>query len=95
MHALAALFAIHRRAVDPAQLRHDLGISDALKAADVVRLAQRQSGIRARAVDVQAGRLSHQPLPALANGPEGWFVIAGLLADGVMIQRPAPHTGEG
>ena len=88
VRALAALFAVHRRAVDPAQLRHDLGQPDPLTAADVVRLAQRQPGVRARAVQVQPGRLSHQPLPALANGPDGWFVIGHLLADGVVIERP-------
>ena len=54
----------------------------------MVRLARRQSGVRARAVDVPPGRLSHQPLPALANGPDGWFVIGAMVADGVMIQRP-------
>ena len=30
VQALAALFAAHRRAVDPAQLRHDLGQLDPL-----------------------------------------------------------------
>ena len=88
VRALAALFAIHRRAVDPAQLRHDLGQHGPLVGADVVRLARRQPGIRARTVEVQPGRLSHQPLPALANGPDGWFVIGALKPDGVVIQRP-------
>ena len=86
--ALAALLGLHRRAVSPAQLRHALGQADALTAADVVRLARRQPGIRARGVQVQPGRLSNQPLPALANGPDGWFVIGAMLADGVMVQRP-------
>ena len=88
VHALAALLGLHRRAVSSAQLRHELGQADALAAADVVRLAQRQSGVRARGVQVQPGRLSNQPLPALANGPDGWFVIGAMVADGVMIQRP-------
>ena len=87
VRALAELFALHRRAVDPGQLRHDLGQAKALDASDVVRLARRQPGVRARAVQVETGRLSHQPLPALANGPEGWFVIGRLVADGVLIQR--------
>ena len=86
--ALAALFALHRRAVDPGQLRHDLGRSDSLGSTDVVRLARRQPGVRARTVQVEPGRLSRQPLPAVANGPEGWFVIGRLADDGVVIQRP-------
>lgn len=87
VRALAALFAIHRRAVDPSQLRHDLGKPGALTPADVVRLARRQLGVRSRVVEVAPGRLSAQPLPALANGPDGWFVIRELAADGVIIER--------
>jgi len=88
VHALAALFAIHRRAVDPGQLRHDLGQPDPLTATDVIRLARRQPGVRARVVQVEPGRLSRQPLPALGHGPQGWFVIGRLVEDGVLIQRP-------
>ena len=94
VRALAALFAMHQRAVDPATLRHDLGQPDALSAADVIRLARRQPGVRARVVQVQPGRLSRQPLPALAHGPEGWFVIGRLLEDGVLIYRPGQRSVE-
>ena len=88
VRALAALLAVHSRAVDPKQLRHDLGQSDPLTATDVVRLARRQQGVRARTVQVERGRLSRQPLPALANGPQGWFIIGRLVDDGVLIHRP-------
>ena len=88
VEALALLLALHHRAVDPKQLRHELGQSSALSAADIVRLARRQAGVRARAATVAPGRLSNQPLPALANGPEGWFLIGRLVTDGVLIQRP-------
>ena len=88
VYALAELFAAHRRAVDPGQLRHELGQAGPLASADVVRLARRQPGVRARAIEVQPGRLSHQALPALAHGPDGWFVISRLVADGVIIRRP-------
>ena len=94
VRALAALFAMHQRAVDPAQLRHDLGQSGALSAADVIRLARRQPGVRARVVQVRPGRLSRQPLPALAHGPEGWFVIGRLVGDGVLIYRPGQRSVE-
>ncbi len=88
VRALAELLSIHHLSVDPAQLRHDLGQPDPLTARDVVRLARRQAGVRARQVNVAPGRLSHQPLPALANGPEGWFILGRLVEDGVLIQRP-------
>lgn len=88
VHALAALLAVHHRAVDPQQLRHDLGQPDALTSGDMVRLARRQTGVRARTVQVEPGRLSRQPLPALANGPRGWFIIGRLVDDGVLIHYP-------
>ena len=88
VRALAELLSIHAVAVDPAQLRHDLGQPDPLTSRDVVRLARRQAGVRARHVQVAPGRLSNQPLPALANGPQGWFILGRLLDDGVLIQRP-------
>ena len=88
VHALALLLSIHHISVDPAQLRHDLGRSDETTSRDLVRLARRQPGVRARHVQVAPGRLSHQPLPALGNGPEGWFIIGRLLDDAVLVQRP-------
>jgi len=86
--ALALLLSLHNLAVDPAQLRHEFGQSGALEGGDIVRLARRLSGVRARQVQVAPGKLSRQPLPLLANGPEGWFLIGRLLDDGVLIQRP-------
>ncbi|KQS05251.1 peptidase C39 [Sphingomonas sp. Leaf357] len=85
---MALLLSIHQTSADPVQLRHELGHSDPLGAGDIVRLARRQSGVRAKAVDVAPGRLSGQPLPALASGPAGWFIIGRLLEDGVLIQKP-------
>ncbi|WP_242182918.1 type I secretion system permease/ATPase [Sphingomonas sp. CARO-RG-8B-R24-01] len=88
LRALALLFAIQNVSVDPAQMRHELGHAEALTARDIIRLARRQEGAKAKAVTVEPGRLSRQPLPALANGPAGWFVIGRLVEDGVLIQRP-------
>lgn len=87
VRALAALLAIHHRAVDPKQLRHDLGQAGPLTSSDIVRLARRQPGVRARSAQIERGRLSRQPLPALAHGPEGWFIIGRLVEDGVLIHR--------
>jgi subfamily B ATP-binding cassette protein HlyB/CyaB len=90
--ALALLFAIQNVSVDPAQMRHELGHAEPLGARDIVRLARRQDGAKAKAVTVEPGRLSRQPLPALANGPAGWFVIGRLVEDGVLIQRPGSQV---
>jgi len=86
--ALAMLLGLHQVSADAAQLRHELGHADALGAADVVRLARRRDGVRAKHLQSASGRLSRQPLPALANGPQGWFLIGRLVEDGVLIQRP-------
>lgn len=90
--ALAILFAILNVSVDPAQMRHELGHADPLTARDIVRLARRQDGAKAKAITVEPGRLSRQPLPALASGPGGWFVIGRLVDDGVLIQRPGQQV---
>ncbi|QQV78077.1 type I secretion system permease/ATPase [Sphingomonas aliaeris] len=86
--ALALLLSIHQTSVDAVQLRHELGHSNPLTSADIVRLARRQTGVRAKSVAVAPGRLSGQPLPALASGPDGWFIIGRLVEDGVLVQRP-------
>lgn len=86
--AFATLLAIHRIAVDPAQLRHDLGHHDSLAAADLLRLAKREDGVRARRIVASREGLASLPLPALANGPHGWFLIGKANDDHVLIQRP-------
>ncbi|WP_213980510.1 type I secretion system permease/ATPase [Sphingomonas sp. dw_22] len=88
VQALAAILAIHHIAVSPEQLRHELGHSEPVAADELLRLAKRQAGVRAKVVQVPRGRLSKHPLPAVANGPEGWFLIGALAENGVLIQRP-------
>ena len=90
--ALSILLAFHQIAVEAGQLRHELGHGDPLSSADIVRLARRREGVRAKHVTVAPGRLSRQPLPALAHGPKGWFLIGRLLDDGVLIQRPGERV---
>ena len=86
--ALATVLAMHRVAVDPDQLRHALGHFDACSPDDLLRVAKRQDGVRAKVVISAFGRLARLPLPALAHGPEGWFVIGRVVDDRVLIQRP-------
>lgn len=86
--AFATLLALHRIAVDPDQLRHDLGHHDNVTADDLLRLAKRQADARARRIVVQIDDLKTLPLPALANGRDGWFLIGRVGNDQVLVQRP-------
>lgn len=86
--ALSLLLGAHGIAVSAEQLRHALGHQEAPGVDDLILLAKRQNGVRAKAVEVPRGGLARQPLPAIADGPDGWFVIAGLTEHGVVIQRP-------
>ncbi|WP_294330043.1 type I secretion system permease/ATPase [uncultured Sphingomonas sp.] len=91
--ALSLLLGVHNIGITPEQLRHMLGHAEAASIDDLILLAKRQQGVRAKAVEVPRGGLARQPLPAIADGPEGWFVIGGLTEHGVIIQRPG-HAPE-
>lgn len=86
--AFATLLAMHRIAVDPTQLRHGLGHSQAVSPRDLVRIAQGLDGVRARLRSARWKDLERMPLPALANGKLGWFLIGRIAGDEVLIQRP-------
>jgi subfamily B ATP-binding cassette protein HlyB/CyaB len=86
--AYATLLAMHRIAVDPTQLRHELGHARAIDADDLKRLAKRQEELRARRVRSDWDRLQNTPLPALAHGPNGWFIIGKVAGEEALIQPP-------
>lgn len=88
LFAFATVLALHRIAVDPQQLRHGLGHDRAVEADDLKRLAKRQEEVRAKSIRSSFNQLRQTPLPALANGPMGWFVIARASEDEVLIQPP-------
>jgi subfamily B ATP-binding cassette protein HlyB/CyaB len=90
--AYATLLALHRIAVDPAQLRHGLGHDRPVDADDLKRLAKRQDEVRAKLLRTSWDKLAQTPLPALANGPSGWFVIARVSEDEALVQPPCPST---
>lgn len=94
LFAFATVLALHRIAVDPQQLRHGLGHDRAIDADDLKRLAKRQDEVRAKSLRTTFDRLRQMPLPALANGPAGWFVIARAAEDAVLIQPPC-HAVDG
>jgi len=85
--ALTALLAIHRIAVDSDQLRHGLGHFHSLDADALVRLAGGIDGVRAKTRTAKPEDLARLPLPALADGPDGWFLIGRMQGDEVLIQR--------
>lgn len=92
--AYATLLALHRIAVDPAQLRHGLGHDRAVDADDLKRIAKRQDDVRAKSIRTSYDKLDRTPLPSLANGPAGWFIIARVGEDEALIQPPC-HSSEG
>jgi subfamily B ATP-binding cassette protein HlyB/CyaB len=94
LFAFATVLALHRIAVDPQQLRHGLGHDRSVDADDLKRLAKRQDEVRAKSSRASFDKLRQMPLPALANGPAGWFVIARVADDEVLIQPPC-HSIDG
>jgi subfamily B ATP-binding cassette protein HlyB/CyaB len=86
--SLAALLGLHGMAVDLAQLRHSLGHQRGIDPVDMLRLAQAHSGIRAKHRRAAWSDLAKLPLPALADGPEGWFLIGRIDNQQAMIRRP-------
>jgi len=86
--ALATLLAVHRIAIDPSQLQHELGHRDPVSAQELLRLAKRQEDVRARQVVASIADLEHTPMPALANGAMGWFLIGKSAANEFLIQIP-------
>lgn len=86
--AFATLLAMHRIAVNPEQLRHDLGHHRAVEPLDLVRIAQGLDGVRARARRARWQDLERLPLPAIGNGKSGWFLIGRITGDEVVVQQP-------
>jgi subfamily B ATP-binding cassette protein HlyB/CyaB len=79
---------LHKVAADPAALRHALGHSAPASADELARLAVRHEGVRAKPVSADFRRLLRLPLPAMGNGPEGWFLIGRAEGEEALIQRP-------
>lgn len=86
--ALVAVLGMHHIAASSAQLRHELGHSDAASAVELVRLARAHDGVRARTIETGFDRLSRLPRPALGEAVDGWFVIGRVVGDMVTVIRP-------
>jgi subfamily B ATP-binding cassette protein HlyB/CyaB len=86
--ALSVLLAVHRIAVDPAHLRHELGHSDRATTADLLRIAKRLQGVKARIAAVSWSELARCALPAIAIDRDGTFFLLGQVkADAVLVQE--------
>lgn len=86
--AYATLLAIHRIAVDPAQLRHELGHHEPPTAQELLRIAKRQPDVRAKLIESNWAKLDRLPLPAMADGVDGWFLLGRVNGGEALIQRP-------
>jgi subfamily B ATP-binding cassette protein HlyB/CyaB len=91
--AFAALLAMHSMAVEPSQLRHTLGHHHAVSGVELLRLAKGQTDVRARAITTRFDRLARTPMPALANGPQGWFIIGRVEGEEALVQLTTPEPG--
>ncbi len=93
LDALAAILAMYQLPGDIARWRHELAHDDDVSADEIIRIAQRIEGVKAKRVSANFKRLPKLPLPAIANGPQGWFILGRVIDDSVMIQR-AGHAIE-
>lgn len=85
---LVMLARFHAIAAEPAQLAHQYGGGQAFDERRIL-LAAKQLGLKARAVDARLDRLATLPLPALAADEQGgWFIIARISDEQILIQDP-------
>lgn len=84
---LSALLAFHRIASDPQQFRHELGHPESVSATDIIRLSNRLDGVKARRVTADLKTLAQLPLPALAHGERGWFILGRVNQERILVQN--------
>jgi ATP-binding cassette, subfamily B, bacterial HlyB/CyaB len=87
LDALAAILGMYHIACDPAHWRHELAHDNPVSPEELVRIAGRIDGVKAKLGRADWPRLARLPLPAIANGPEGWFILGRVIDDSAMIQR--------
>ena len=87
LDGLVIIAGCHGLAADADRLRHEFAQGAApLCTADLLRAA-RWLGLKARCVHADSARLSQMPLPALARGTDGRYVVlAGVRAEEVLLQ---------
>ena len=85
--ALVLMLKYLQRAADADQLRHGLGHGDPASVDDLVRVAKRE-GVRARPVPIDWAALADLPLPAIAEGRDGFFLLGQANGEQVLVQHP-------
>lgn len=80
----------HGIPVDATRLKHEYGVGVAEFTPDQLILAARNIGLKAKQVQVSRDRLAKTPLPAIASDAEteGYFIIAAVSSDRVLIHEP-------
>lgn len=87
--ALVMLSRFHSVAADPEQLRHEFSVGGAPFGTDEILHGARKLGLKAKLVRTTRERLTHTPLPAIAQSDDGrFFVLARAENDQVLIQDP-------
>ena len=85
--ALVLLLRFHEMAIDPAQIRHQLGGAN-FGTPEILRCVK-QFKLKARTTSTDWPRLAATPLPALAECRDGSFIILGKVVDDkVLVQDP-------
>jgi ATP-binding cassette, subfamily B, bacterial HlyB/CyaB len=87
LDAFVMLLRFHELAIDPAQIRHQLGTAS-FGVTEILRCAK-QFKLKARATVTDWTRLAQTPLPALAECHDGSFIILGKVVDDkAIVQDP-------
>ncbi len=89
LNCLVMMAAFFRVAVDPAQVRHDLGrIEGVLTSEEILRSAKRL-GFRARRSRCKPKRLEYAPLPTIVEMADGTYcILAGVGEEEVLLRDP-------
>jgi ATP-binding cassette, subfamily B, bacterial HlyB/CyaB len=87
LEALSAILAMYRIPADVQQWRHELGHDQPVSTNELLRIAARTEGVKAKGIFADWAKLSRLPLPAIADGPDGWFIIGRMIDESVMVQR--------
>ena len=89
MECLVQLARFHGLAADPAHITHQFGTANKpFESSDLIR-AGRSLGLRIKSVSSSWRRLTDTPLPAIARGKDGQFLlVAGVKDDKVLVHDP-------
>ncbi|MEM9375111.1 MAG: type I secretion system permease/ATPase [Pseudomonadota bacterium] len=91
---LSMMLGLLETPIDVAQLRHQIGMDQALQLEDLTRLARR-AGTKAKLTQIKLHRLQDAPLPAIGEARDGgFFILGGIREDKALIQRAGEQPQE-